>query len=208
MNLNEFHVAFDCDSTLIHGPDDVDSKGNSMEGVPRYSAIDLYRALEALGATLWVWSNKGLGHAEEVRATLGLSAKAAEKGSFKPDIAIDDEDFTLGKISIDINGNNEHLMAAFDVHNTLLHDSSPEFLDNEGNPLIDVPRYSVIYLYHLLDFLGLNMIIWSSHGEEIAESCQNKLGLPGTPMAKDKLLRPDLGVDNHDFDLAKVTLKV
>jgi hypothetical protein len=202
-------VALDVDRTLIHGPEDTDSNGNSMLGVPRYTAIDLYRVLEALGCDMYIWSGGGEDHAREVAQKLGLSAKIVPKGSFQPDIAIDDKEFDLGVINLDILGlRNDHLTASFDINGTLIYSGDdPRYLDDEGNPLDETPRYPVLRLYEILSNLGLNMIIWTSHGKEYAELWKKRLGLPGTAMGKDKEVKPDLNVDNHD-DLGKINLYV
>ncbi len=81
-------VCFDIDGTLIN-----------YDGSPRQEVIDLFRAFEKLGATMVIWSGGGVDYATRVRDRLGLEAQIHAKGSFKPDLAIDDQSVNLGKIN-------------------------------------------------------------------------------------------------------------
>lgn len=88
-------VAFDVDGTLIHqkldGPD-----------VPRYEVIDLFHKLESLGCHLYIWSGSGVDYAVRWRDKLGLEAEVVAKGSFKPDIAVDDMEVQLGVVNLKV----------------------------------------------------------------------------------------------------------
>ena len=88
------NVAFDCDGTLIRHQDDT----------PRYDIIKLFHILEALGCTMYIWSGGGVDYAERWRDKLGLTATVVAKGSFKPEIAIDDEYVTLGLVNLNVDG--------------------------------------------------------------------------------------------------------
>ena len=85
-------VAFDVDGTLI-GLDDMR---------PKYPVINLFRTFEAVGCTMYIWSAGGLDYATMVAARLGLRAKIVQKGSFRPDIAVDDHAVTLGVVNMRI----------------------------------------------------------------------------------------------------------
>jgi len=94
-------ICFDIDGSLIHqgSPDYLDSKGEPIDSKPRYTVLNLYKALELLDVELYLWSNEGKAHAKLWRKRLGLKGKVVEKGSFKPDIAIDNHE-DLGKVTI------------------------------------------------------------------------------------------------------------
>ena len=93
-------IAWDCDGTLTSLKDDT----------PRYDVIQLFKILESFGHEMYIWSGSGVSYAEMRRNNLGLQAKVVEKGSFVPDIAVDDMDASLGKVNINC---------------TLLSDDSP-----------------------------------------------------------------------------------
>lgn len=78
-------AAFDCDGTLI-----------TFGGDPNYPVIDLFHALEKLGVEMYIWSGGGNDYAERIARRLGLKATIVTKGSFKPDLAIDDQTASLG----------------------------------------------------------------------------------------------------------------
>jgi hydroxymethylpyrimidine pyrophosphatase-like HAD family hydrolase len=96
-------VAFDIDGTLIH-------QVGVNEDTPRYDVVQLYKLLEGFGCEMYVWSGGGIDYARRWRDKLGLmSAKVVMKGSFQPDIAIDDMDLdfrqvegSLGKVNIQV----------------------------------------------------------------------------------------------------------
>lgn len=81
-------IAFDVDGTLIFGY------------FPNYHAIDLFRWFERNGWEMYIWSGGGIDYATRWAEKLRLKAKVVEKGSFIPEIAVDDEDVTLGKANI------------------------------------------------------------------------------------------------------------
>ncbi len=99
-------VAFDVDNTLV------DSDGNAREEV-----VQLFKLLHSFGCRMFIWSN-GSNHttgkqyeeyAAEVRDRLGLVAQCVPKGSFRPDITVDDLDAfdriserTLGHVNIKV----------------------------------------------------------------------------------------------------------
>jgi hypothetical protein len=205
MNLNDLHICFDVDGTLIHDEKD----GPKLKGKPRYIVIELFKCFEDLGANLFIWSGGGTQHAEEVRDRLGLEATIIEKGSFKPEIAIDNNpNVKLGKVNINVGPDgNDDLKVAFDVDGTLVYNGDPDYTDDDGEPLDGTPRYPVIKLYEALLNFGADMYVWSSHGEEFSQMWKDKLGLSGMALAK-KDIEPDLAVDNKDFNLAKVTIPV
>lgn len=88
-------VAFDVDGTLIHQIGD-------QEDSPRYEVIQLYKILESAGCEMFIWSGGGLGYAERWAQKLGLNGTIIIKGSLVPDIAVDDEEVTLGKVNLRI----------------------------------------------------------------------------------------------------------
>ncbi len=96
--MTERTIAFDVDGTLIHqvGP---------LENTPRYEILNLYLAFQSLGWKMYVWSGGGVYYAQRWAEKLGLHhATVVEKGSFQPDIAVDDmahtSEFNLGKVNI------------------------------------------------------------------------------------------------------------
>ena len=90
-------IAFDVDGTLIH------QSGDKID-TPRYDVINLFLSFEKLGYEMYIWSGGGIDYAERWRDKLGLGAVVVEKGSFKPDIAVDDMahewEFNLGKVNL------------------------------------------------------------------------------------------------------------
>ena len=85
-------IAFDVDGTLI----------DLQQDTPRYEIIQMFLAFYRLGHAMYIWSGGGVDYAEHWRDKLGLVALVAPKGSFKPDIAFDDEHVTLGKVNIKV----------------------------------------------------------------------------------------------------------
>jgi len=92
-------ICFDVDGTLIY-----DERVTNLADTPRYEVIDLLRSFESLGAEIYVWSGCGIDYAERWAYKLGLTGFVivVEKGSFIPDIAVDDEEVQLGKVNIKV----------------------------------------------------------------------------------------------------------
>ena len=89
-------AVFDVDGTLIYEMGD-------REDTPRYDVVDLYRKLERFGCEMWIWSGGGEDYAASWAVKLGLvGARIAEKGSFVPDIAVDNEVVELGRVNIKV----------------------------------------------------------------------------------------------------------
>jgi hypothetical protein len=209
--MTDLKVAFDVDGTLIHdgNPAFMGKNMSPLVDTPRYSIIALFKAFEILGAEMYVWSGGGVDYAERWVEKLGLTAHVVAKNSFKPDIAVDDMfSADLGTINIKALGSNEHIKVGFDVNGTLIYDGDPEYLDGEGVPLDEIPRYPIIHLFHTFEMLGMDLYVWSSEGLEFAEMWRKRLGLRGTAIAKDPNFGMDIAIDNHDTNLAKVTIKV
>lgn len=96
MKKNEYStVAFDVDGTLIY-------QVGEKEDKPKYEVIDLFRIFERLGFNMYIWSGGGIDYATIKRDNLGLTADVVAKGSFTPDIAVDDEKVKLGKVNIQV----------------------------------------------------------------------------------------------------------
>lgn len=92
-------VAFDVDHTLII-PDYLVERGDTGFDVPRYENIELFWHFHRLGCEMFIWSGGGVDYATRWAEKLGLPAKIREKGSFVPDISIDDERVSLGRINL------------------------------------------------------------------------------------------------------------
>lgn len=88
-------IAFDVDGTLIH-------QIGEKEDTPRYEIISLFKTLEKLGNEMYIWSGGGVDYAQRWSEKLGLTAKVVEKGSFKPDMAVDDMDVELGIVNLKV----------------------------------------------------------------------------------------------------------
>jgi hydroxymethylpyrimidine pyrophosphatase-like HAD family hydrolase len=83
-------VAFDVDGTLI-----------TFGDTPRYDVILLFQMLKGLGCEMFIWSGGGEDYATHWASKLGLEAEIVKKGSFMPDIAVDDERaFKLGTVNL------------------------------------------------------------------------------------------------------------
>jgi hydroxymethylpyrimidine pyrophosphatase-like HAD family hydrolase len=95
----KLQVCFDIDGTLIH-------QAGDLIDTPRYEIIQLFQILELLGNEMFIWSGGGVAYATEWTNRLGLKAQIVEKGSFIPDIAVDDEahesDRNLGKVNVKV----------------------------------------------------------------------------------------------------------
>lgn len=87
------YAAFDVDGTLIEltGP---------HEDTPRYDVIQFFKFLEQSGFEMYIWSGGGIDYAENWRDKLGLEAEVVEKGSFTPNISVDDDIVDLGLVNI------------------------------------------------------------------------------------------------------------
>ena len=92
--MSTLDIAFDVDGTLIH------REGETSQDTPKYDVISLFKFFESRGNTMYVWSGGGVSYAESWVCKLGLKAIVVAKGSFIPDIAVDDMDVKLGKVNI------------------------------------------------------------------------------------------------------------
>lgn len=96
-------VAVDVDGTLIH-------QVGESEDTPRYDVIQLVLLLREFGCDIYIWSGGGVDYATRWRDKLGLKfATVVAKGSFKPDITLDDMDLdfrnsekSLGVVNIQV----------------------------------------------------------------------------------------------------------
>lgn len=88
-------VAFDVDDTLI-------KLNEAGENVPRYEVIELFKKFESFGCVMHIWSGSGVDYAARWRDKLGLQAVVVAKGSFLPDLAVDDMDVELGKVNLKV----------------------------------------------------------------------------------------------------------
>lgn len=88
-------AAFDVDGTLIH-------QVGEKEDTPRYEIIDLFKKFEKLGFEMYIWSGGGVDYAQRWSERLGLDAKVVAKGSFSPDISVDDLPVEFGKVNIKV----------------------------------------------------------------------------------------------------------
>ncbi len=86
-------IAFDVDGCLIQ-------QIGVKEDTPRYDVIALYRLFEKFENDLYIWSGGGIDYATRWRDKLGLTGEVVQKGSFKPDIAVDDEEVDLGIVNL------------------------------------------------------------------------------------------------------------
>lgn len=100
-------ICFDVDGTLIHdgNPDykfisPVSGLEEPLCDTPRYEVIQMFHMYKAMGFEMGIWSGGGIDYAKHWAAKLGLSATILEKGSIRPDIAVDDLDVDLGVINI------------------------------------------------------------------------------------------------------------
>lgn len=84
-------VAFDVDGTLIDF---------YREERPRYDIIALFHSFQKRGCKMYIWSHRGAEHAREIAKRLGLNATCVDKYSIMPDIAVDDEERHIGRVTI------------------------------------------------------------------------------------------------------------
>lgn len=85
-------IAFDVDGTLIGISDDS----------PRYEIIPMFLTFQKLKWTMYIWSGGGCDYAQKWADKLGLQATIIEKGSMRPDIAVDDMIVRLGTVNIKV----------------------------------------------------------------------------------------------------------
>jgi len=95
---------------------------------------------------------------------------------------------------------NQRIKVAFDVDGTLIHEVTPDGLEN-------TPRYDVMFLYKFYESIGCDMYIWSGGGVDYAEMWARKLGLNCKVIPKGSIL-VDIAVDDLDVLMGKVNLKV
>lgn len=90
-------IAFDVDGTLIR-------KNSNGEDIPHYRILDLMYAFHKLGYELFVWSGGGVDYALRWAEKLGIDHRVnvVPKGSFTPDIAVDDEEVELGRVNLKV----------------------------------------------------------------------------------------------------------
>ncbi len=90
-------IAFDVDNTLI-------KKSRNGEDVPNYGVILLLEMFRGLGYEVKVWSGSGVDYATRWCEKLGIinDVHVIAKGSIEVDIAVDDEDVTLGKVNLKV----------------------------------------------------------------------------------------------------------
>lgn len=93
MNSN-IRVAFDVDGTLLYD-NGTEGMPNSNYGTPRYDVIQLFHLLKSFGCDMYIWSGGGVDYARRHAEKLGLIATIVAKGSFKPEITIDDMDLDM-----------------------------------------------------------------------------------------------------------------
>lgn len=100
MSHRQPRVCFDVDGTLIH--QDTNPHTGRVEDTPRYEVIWLFHLLHMMGCDMYIWSGSGQDWAIRWRDKLNLRAEVVEKGSFQPDIAIDDMDVSLGRVNLKV----------------------------------------------------------------------------------------------------------
>lgn len=97
--MNKIKIAFDVDDTLIT----INSRG---ETVPKYTTIVTLQMMHGMfqNAEIIVWSGSGLEYAQRWTQKLGIDnlVRVIAKGSEKVDIAIDDQEVTLGKVNLQL----------------------------------------------------------------------------------------------------------
>lgn len=95
--MHKTTVAFDVDGTLI------EQVGEKVD-TPRHHIIQFFLMYKKLGCEMYIWSGGGVDYATHWAQKLGLDATVVAKGSFVPDIAVDDmaheSEFNLGKVNI------------------------------------------------------------------------------------------------------------
>jgi len=100
-------ICYDVDGTIIHDGNPkykfispITGSEEPLDSTPRYEIIQMFKMHEALGFQMFIWSGGGVDYAKYWAAKLGLSATVVAKGSFRPDIAVDDQEVDLGIINI------------------------------------------------------------------------------------------------------------
>ncbi len=88
-------IIFDVDGCLIH-------QVGEKTDTPKYDVIQLFHLFESFGWEMYIWSGGGIDYAKRWAEKLGLNAKIISKGEIKPDIAVDDEEVTLGVVNIQV----------------------------------------------------------------------------------------------------------
>ena len=92
-------ICFDIDGTIL-----VDERvcDPILFDTPNYDVIALFKLFEKFGCEMYAWSGGGKSYATRWINKFGLKAKVVDKGSFVPDITIDDEVVNLGLVNIKI----------------------------------------------------------------------------------------------------------
>jgi len=92
-------ICFDIDGTIL-----VDERNEDpiLFDTPNYDVIALFKLFEKFGCEMYAWSGGGKSYATRWINKFGLKAKVVDKGSFVPDITIDDEVVNLGLVNIKI----------------------------------------------------------------------------------------------------------
>ena len=91
-------ICFDIDGCLIW------SEGMGEEpDSPRYEIINLLKTFDKLfKCEIFIWSGGGIEYSRRWKEKLGLNYPVITKGSFTPDIAVDDEEVNLGKVNLKV----------------------------------------------------------------------------------------------------------
>jgi len=92
-------IAFDIDGTILTDERNPDPR---LFDTPNYDVIALFKLFEQFGCEMYVWSGGGKSYAIRWIQKFGLNAKVVDKGSFIPDIAVDDEHVQLGKVNLKV----------------------------------------------------------------------------------------------------------
>lgn len=95
--MEKIKVCFDVDGTLIY-----DENHRELFDTPNYKMIALFKSFEELGCEMYIWSGGGISYSIRWANKLGLKATHVRKGSFIPDIAVDDEELGLGKVNLKV----------------------------------------------------------------------------------------------------------
>lgn len=97
--MKKIKIAFDVDDTLIW----INSRG---ETVPKYTTVVTLQMLHGMftNAEIIVWSGSGVEYAQRWVEKLGIDnlVRVIAKGSEEVDIAIDDQEVTLGKVNLQV----------------------------------------------------------------------------------------------------------
>jgi hydroxymethylpyrimidine pyrophosphatase-like HAD family hydrolase len=84
-------ICFDVNGTLIN-----------VDDTPRYDTIQLVKYFDKIGWKVYIWSSCGRDYGIYWIEKLGLDFPVIEKGSIKPEIAVDDNNVTFGKVNIKV----------------------------------------------------------------------------------------------------------